>query len=184
MGGMSRVLLIDDSPHARRMGERILNEEGFEVVTITDGIEALGRLGELDPDVVIADVFVPRKSGYELCQVLKSSDRHRHVRVVLTSGMLEAFDEAEAARVRADAVLKKPFEASVVLDLVRRLARESQEDRERASQPPPVAVATAASGPLRVDEERVRAAVVVALDAAMPVLVDEITRKVLLALGK
>ena len=58
---MTRILLADDSPHAQRMGERILREEGFEVVTVTDGQTALMRLADVDPDVVFADVSLPRR---------------------------------------------------------------------------------------------------------------------------
>jgi len=57
---MSRILLADDSPHAQRMGERILREEGFEVVTVTDGETALIRLPDVDPDLIMADVFLPQ----------------------------------------------------------------------------------------------------------------------------
>src|SRR5919206_3064684 len=112
---MTRILLADDSPHAQRMGERILREEGFEVVTVTDGQTALMRLADVDPDVVFADVSLPRRTGYEICREIKNTPRHRHIRVVLTAGLLEHFDDAQAVAVRGDAVLKKPFEASAVV---------------------------------------------------------------------
>ena len=70
---MTRILLADDSPHAQRMGERILREEGFEVVTVTDGQTALMRLADVDPDVVFADVSLPRKSGYDICREIEAS---------------------------------------------------------------------------------------------------------------
>src|SRR5688500_10429028 len=104
---MTRILLADDSPHAQRMGERILREEGFEVVTVTDGQTALMRLADVDPDVVFADISLPGRSGYDICREIKTNPRHRHVRVVLTAGLLEHFDDARAVSSRADAVLKK-----------------------------------------------------------------------------
>lgn len=198
---MSRILLADDSPHAQRMGERILREEGFEVVTVTDGETALIRLKDVDPDVVLADVFLPGHSGYEICQYVKSHARHRHARVVLLAGLLEPVDEAAASRVGADAVLKKPFEASAVVALVRPLAEAAQAAREARVEPAagetpqaePVAEpekAAAETEPetapetVAVDPERVRAAVTVALDRAMPAMIDEITERVLMALGQ
>ena len=63
---MSRILLADDSPHAQRMGERILRDEGYEVVSITDGDTVLVRLADVDPDVILADVFLPSASGIEI----------------------------------------------------------------------------------------------------------------------
>ena len=197
---MSRILLADNSPHAQRMGERILREEGFEVVTVTDGQTALLRLADVDPDVVFADVALPRKSGYEICREIKADPRRRHVRVVLTASLLEHFDEGRAVAVHCDAVLKKPFEASAILRAVAPLAEAAARDRiERApaSVPapdevvpvrivadpiPPVEPAEQAA--VAVDPERVRAAVTLALDAAMPAMVDKITEQVLVALGR
>ncbi len=238
-----RVLLADDSPHAQRMGERILREEGFEVVTVTDGDTALIRLVDVDPDVVLADVLLPHKSGYEICDFVKQSPKHRHARVVLLAGLLEPVDEAEAARVKADAVLKKPLEASAVLATVKPLAAAAYADRadggaaaqgarrpvrvagsilglsnlpvaprltpkpmppESAALPKsvlervpeklaarvaaePAAAAAAVEPPKAVaapDPELVRAAVTVALDRAMPALIDEITSRVLESLRR
>src|SRR5450631_217168 len=126
---MSRILLVDDSPHAQRMGERILSEEGYEVVTVSNADSALIRLEDVDPDVVLADVVMPGRTGYDICQYLKMSPRHRHVRVILTAGVLEALDEAHAKRVEADGILRKPFEASALTGAVRPLAEAAVKDR-------------------------------------------------------
>ena len=170
---MSRILLADDSPHAQRMGERILREEGYEVVSVTDGETALLRLPDVDPDLVLLDVFLPLKSGLDLCRFIKNHPRHRHARVVLTAGLLEPFDEAEAMGAGCDAILRKPFEASLVLETIQPLIAGAQAAREAVA---------AAAPPLEIDAERVRAAVTVALDAAMPAMIDEITERVLIAL--
>jgi len=168
---MSRILLADDSPHAQRMGERILREEGFEVVTVTDGETALIRLADVDPDIVMADVFLPQKSGYEICRYIKNHPKHGHARVILLAGLLEPLDDNEVSRVKADAVLKKPFEASAVIETVKLLAEAAAAAREAA---PPA--------PLEADPDRVRAAITLALDQATPALIDEITARVLIAL--
>ncbi|MCC6367189.1 MAG: response regulator [Bryobacterales bacterium] len=179
---MSRVLLADDSPHAQRMGERILRDEGFEVVSVTDGETALVRLLDVDPDVIVADAFLPRRSGFDICREVKANPNLRHVRIVLTAGVLEPVDEAEAARAGSDAFLKKPFEASLMLDTLKPLLEAARQARDFA------AVVheeeDAALEPLEVDEERVRAAVTIALDTAMPAIIEEITRQVVRALKK
>jgi CheY-like chemotaxis protein len=211
---MSRILLADDSPHAQRMGERILREEGFEVVTVTDGNTALMRLSDVDPDVVFADVSLPNRSGYEICREVKGNPRHQHVRVVLTAGLLEPFDEAQAVAVRCDGILKKPFESSVVLETIKPLIEAAKAAKKDFIAPPetvavgvekqavtrPARVAPAAAVPVRVvaqpiepsppppaaptiEMDRVRAAVTLALDAALPKMIDEITERVLIALG-
>ena len=184
----TRVLLADDSPHAQRMGERILREEGFEVVTVTDGDTAMLRLDDVRPDVVLVDVFLPIRSGYDICRFIKNSPDHRHAGVVLIAGLLEPVDEEEARRAGADAVLKKPFEASVVLETLRPLVDRARFARGLFSETIPTTSVEEVkpAGPLpapAIDPDRVRAAVTVALDRSLPTLVQEITEKVLIALG-
>src|SRR5580700_5655513 len=140
---MSRILLADDSPHAQRMGERILREEGFEVVSLTDGNAAMLRLADVDPDLILADVFLPGKSGFELCRHVKSQPRFKHVRVVLTAGLLEPFDEDEAKRAGCDGILKKPFEASKVVSTIDPLVRDAQQARTPFTESLVVAAAAA-----------------------------------------
>lgn len=212
---MSRILLADDSPHAQRMGERILRDEGFEVVSLTDGNAAMARLADVDPDLILADVFLPGKSGFELCRYVKAEPRFQHVRVVLTSGLLEPFDEDEAKRAGCDGILKKPFEPPKVVATIGPLVKDAQLARSLSPEPaataPPLAMAAAAPGPSKppemvrpleaapmriqeptppqsvaaeIDSERVRAAVTLALDAAFPAIIEEITERVLIALGQ
>ena len=188
---MSRILLADDSPHAQRMGERILREEGFEVVSLTDGDTALLRLDDVDPDLILADVFLPGKSGLDLCRHVKTDPTRRHVRVVLTAGLLEPFDEDEATRAGCDAILKKPFEASKVLEIIQPLVKEAQLARglfaealaSAAALPPKEPAPPPAPPQPEIDPERVRAANTLALDAALPAMIQEITERVLIALG-
>ncbi|MBN9658861.1 MAG: response regulator [Acidobacteria bacterium] len=190
MSSPVRVLLADDSPHAQRMGERILREEGYEVVTITEGDTVLVRLEDVDPDLVLADVFLPQKSGYEICRYIKSSEKHRHAGVVLIAGLLEPVDEEEARRAGCDAVLKKPFEASVVLETIKPLIDKARFARGLFSDtvpppPPPEEPVTVVVVPPRpeLDPEAIRAAVTIALDRSLPAIVEEITGKILIALG-
>src|SRR5580698_9378541 len=184
---MSRILLVDDSPHAQRIGESILSGEGFEVVTVSNADTALVRIEDVDPDIVIADTVMPGRTGYDICQYLKMSPRHRHVRVILTAGVLEPIDEAQALHVRADGSLKKPFEATALLAAVRQLAEAAAS--ERSKEPTGAGGAAAPSPPASstpfvavVDAEQVRAAVVVALDASMDAIAEEISRRVVVAL--
>lgn len=175
------------------MGERILREEGFEVVSLTDGDAAMLRLPDVDPDVILADVFLPGKSGFDLCRYVKSEPRFKHVRVVLTAGLLEPFDEEEARRAGCDAILKKPFEASKLVTTIDPLVKEAQlarglfADIIGSATPETAAPAEPPQPPEppppEIDPERVRAAITLALDAALPAMIQEITERVLIALG-
>jgi CheY-like chemotaxis protein len=173
---MSRILLADDSPHAQRMGERILRDEGHEVITVSDGLVAMLRLKDAQPDFIIADISMPEVSGYELCEYVKNNGG---APVFLTAGAVEPVDESEVARVRADGVFKKPFEASLLLEAIGRFAVKPK----AADTPPQPNGAALARSVVVLDPEQVRAAVTVALDGALPVLVDEISAKVLAALA-
>jgi CheY-like chemotaxis protein len=185
---VSRILLADDSPHAQRMGERILREEGFEVVSVTDGDTALLRLADVDPDVILADVFLPGRSGFDLCREVKSRQNLRHARVVLTAGLLEPFDENEGRLAGCDAIIKKPFEATVVMETIKPLVEAAQFARglfgeQQPEKPLPAAAFTPPPSPAELDPERVRAAITIALDRALPAMIEEITERVLVALG-
>jgi len=193
---MSRILLVDDSPHAQRMGERILSDEGFEVVTVTTAESALIRLDDVDPDVVVADTVMPGRNGFDICYYLKISPRHRHVRVILTAGVLDTLDEAQVQRVEADTTLRKPFEASALLAAVKPLAEaamaaralrdlaDGTQDRSSAgAEARAPGVPKSAPFVALVDAEQVRAAVTVALDAAMASMVEEISQRVVTALA-
>jgi CheY-like chemotaxis protein len=190
---MSRILLVDDSPHAQRIGERILVDEGFEVVTVSTADSALVRLEDADPDVLVCKGLLPGRNGYDICRFVKMSPRHRHVRVVLTSGVTESLDPGEVERSGADGTLKKPFEASALLAAVRPLAEAAQRDRGA----PPGSSTVGGSAPALakspdpkltapmiavIDPEQVRAAVTVALDASMAAMTEELTTRVLAAL--
>ena len=186
---MTRILLVDASPHAQRMGERILTDEGYEVVAVSNADSALIRLDDVDPDVVLADTVMPGRTGYEICQYLKMSPRHRHVRVILTAGVLEPLDDERVTRVGADGVLRKPFEATALLAAVKPLAVAAVAARDRSGQPEGPRGLDKASGPAPaapfvavVDAEQVKAAVTVALDASMEAIVEQISRHVLHAL--
>jgi CheY-like chemotaxis protein len=184
---MSRILLVDDSPHAQRMGERILSDEGYEVVAVSNADSALVRMEDVDPDVVLADAVMPGRNGYDICQYIKMNPRYRRVRVILTAGAQEPFDEARAKLVESDGALKKPFEASVLLALVKALAEAAAREQERgpgAGGRGPGMAPSAVAAPFVavVDSEQVRAAVTVALDAAMENMVGEIASRVFAAL--
>jgi hypothetical protein len=138
--------------------------------------------------VVVADAVMPGRTGYDICHYLRMSPRHRHVRVILTSGAQEPIDEARAQLVQADGALQKPFEASVLLAAVKPLAEAAAAARGPGAGGQGLGAGRQGATPLAapfvavVDGEQVRAAVTLALDAAMGSMVDEIARRVLAAL--
>ena len=192
---MNRILLADHSPHAQRMGERILRDEGYEVATVTDGETVLLRMKDLAPDLVLADISLPNRNGYEVCEYVKTSGKYPHTRVILTAGPVTAFDEARAQSAGSDGFVRKPFEASVLLGTVQPLVEKpdspvgakTEVKREAAVKTTPVPAApapvvAAPPPPKPIDREQVRAAVILALEASMITIIENITDKVVVAL--
>ncbi len=129
---MSLILIADDNPHAHRMGRQILNQEGYEVATTSDGDETLQYLTEHHPDLVLADTRMPGPSGFEVCRRIKRHPKLSNIKVVLLAGPLEPFDPAQAESVGSDGVLHKPLDAYSLIDTVKSLIGEARPQRVSA----------------------------------------------------
>ena len=116
-----KILLADDSVTAQSMGRRILTDAGYEVVTVSNGSAALKKIVECRPDLIVLDVYMPGYGGLEVCQRLKEARETARIPVLLSVGKLEPFKPEEARRVRADAYIVKPFEASELLTALTKL---------------------------------------------------------------
>ena len=106
-----KLLLADDSVTIQKVIDLTFADEGVRVVAFNNGQEAIDHLEELAPDIVLADVFMPGKTGYEVCEYVKENEKLKHIPVMLLVGSFEPFDEAEARRVGADDILTKPFQS-------------------------------------------------------------------------
>lgn len=119
---MARLILIaDDSPIIQRKAQRILQDAGFEVQTVSNGVAAVKKLPALQPALVLADVSMPGKDGYEVCEFVKTSASLLHVPVLLVGSDLEPYDEQRGERVRADGIIKKPFTPQELIAVVTRV---------------------------------------------------------------
>ncbi len=169
---MSRILLADDSPQALRLAEQILTSQGIEVVSVTDGATAMRRLADVDPDLLITDVFLPTRNAFDIARYLKSQPQYKRLPIIFAAAPVDKFDEQDARNAGADVILRKPFEASALLGAVQPLLQQSLEARKDGKE--------TAGG---LDRHTIRAAVTLALDAAMPALIEELTDRVVLALA-
>lgn len=106
-----KLLVADDSPYYRTVIGLTFTDEGMEVTTVGDGRQALESVEQSIPDVILASVSMSELSGYELCRLIKQSERFGHIPVMLLAGLHEQFDQAEASRVGADDVVAKPFKS-------------------------------------------------------------------------
>jgi len=151
-----KILLADDSVTAQNMGKKILSEAGHEVVTVSNGAAAAKKIAEIKPELVLLDVFMPGYSGLELCERLRNAAETSKMPVLLTVGRMEPYNAQDGARVKADGVIVKPFEATDLTAAVDRIAEKVKPSKAAADsargmkvveKQPDVAVANAATGP-------------------------------------
>src|SRR5262244_729941 len=110
-GGRSvaKILVADDNSNIQKMVGLALKDQGIDVVAVGNGEAAVRKISDVKPDLVLADVFMPVRNGYEVCKYVKDDSALSHIPVILLVGAFDPLDEQEAQRVGADGVLKKPF---------------------------------------------------------------------------
>src|SRR5579872_6340494 len=137
---VSRILVADDNSNIQKMVALALKDEGIDVVAVGNGDAAIRKIPDLRPDLVLADIFMPVRNGYEVCEFVKSDSRYMNTPVVLLVGAFDPLDEQETQRVRADGVLKKPFvPPDPLINMVKALLAKSN-----GQKPVPVMAATPA----------------------------------------
>ena len=119
------LLLADDSVTIQRVIELTFADEDVTVVAVSDGDQAIERLDASPPDIVLADIGMPGKNGYEVAQYIRQTPRLAHIPVVLLTGAFEPVDQARAAEAGCDGVLAKPFEPQLVIGRVKELLARS-----------------------------------------------------------
>ncbi|MBL4763310.1 MAG: response regulator [Gammaproteobacteria bacterium] len=111
-------MVIDDSKTIRRSAEVLLKKEGCEVVTATDGFEALAKIAEHEPDIIFVDIMMPRLDGYQTCALIKNNRLFKSIPVVMLSSKDSIFDRARGRVVGSEQYLTKPFTKDDLLDAI------------------------------------------------------------------
>jgi CheY-like chemotaxis protein len=124
-------LLADDSVTIQRVVELTFSGEDVQVVTVGDGEQAIARIPVELPDIVLADIGMPKRSGYDVAAFVKGRSDLSHIPVLLLAGAFEPVDENRAQQVHSDGVLVKPFEPQQVISRVRDLIESSRTTSRR-----------------------------------------------------
>lgn len=124
---MPKILVADDSIAVRKVAERLLMEAGLGVTLAANGEEALACLAKEQPDVIVSDVIMPDKSGYEVCAFVRGHALLATTPVLLISGIVNDEVNKQAESCRANGVLKKPFQGTSLKDRVLELLTKRQE---------------------------------------------------------
>ena len=115
-----KVMVIDDSKTIRRTAETLLKKEGCEVITATDGFEALAKIADHRPQIIFVDIMMPRLDGYQTCALIKHNEAFRQTPVIMLSSKDGLFDRARGRIVGSEQYLTKPFTREELLGAIRR----------------------------------------------------------------
>ena len=138
LGGImpKTLLLADDSVTIQKVVGISLANEDIELVTVENGDDAIAKATEVRPDIVLADIVMPGKNGYEVCEAIKTDPQIASVPVLLLTGTFEAFDNERAREVGADGHITKPFEAQALVDQVNQLLAKATPISAEVVEPP------------------------------------------------
>ncbi len=117
----TRILLADDSVTIQKVVELTFSDKDYEVFTVGDGDSAITKAREVKPDVILLDVIMPGKDGYEACSILKQDEALKDTPILLLTGTFDVFDTEKSKRVGADGYIIKPFESQELIGRIRRL---------------------------------------------------------------
>ena len=115
------ILLADDSLTIQKVVELTFADTPYNVVAVSSGDELLEKVSDINPELIICDIIMPGRDGYDVCQDIKSSPDTLHIPVILLSGTFEPLDRDRALAVGCSEILTKPFEARKLIDTVERL---------------------------------------------------------------
>ncbi len=130
-----KLLLADDSITIQKVVELVLAEEDFEIKSVSNGEDALNILSSFKPDIVLADIEMPKVNGYQLCDRIKKDPELSHVPVILLAGAFEPIDDELASEVRADDSVIKPFESQELISKINAVLTMSAADEEAQAVP-------------------------------------------------
>lgn len=127
---MAKILVADDNSNVQKTVALALADLGVEVIAVNNGEAAVRKIPDVFPDLVLADIFMPVRNGYEVCEFVKKDSRFSRIPVVLLVGAFDPLDEREAQRVSADGILKKPFvPPEPLITMVKTLLERSASER-------------------------------------------------------
>src|SRR3990170_7798812 len=115
------ILLADDSITIQKVIELTFSDEDFNLHTVGNGQKAIDEIRTVKPDIVLCDIIMPEKNGYEVCEFIKSSQDLKHIPVLLLTGAFEPFDQERARAAGCDGFLAKPFEPQTLISKVKEL---------------------------------------------------------------
>lgn len=126
----AKILAVDDEKHIVRLVQINLQKEGYEVITASNGQEALDRIAADKPDLVIMDVMMPQMDGFEALKTLKSQPETVNLPVIMLTAKAQDADVFEGWKSGADLYLTKPFNPSELMSFVKRILQDRDKNND------------------------------------------------------
>jgi len=115
-----KILIVEDSRNISLMVKMCLEKYGYEVISVYDGVEAVEKVFNIHPDLVLLDVVIPRMNGYLVAQTIKQNDDTRHIPVIMMSAKAQMDDINNALKLGAEDYLVKPFSPDTLIEKIRK----------------------------------------------------------------
>ncbi len=116
-----KILIVDDEPNIVISLEFLMKKEGFAVAVANDGDEALALVASFNPDLVLLDVMMPKKSGFEVCEALRADPQYAELKIVMLTAKGRDTEMAKGLAIGADAYVTKPFSTRELVDKVKEM---------------------------------------------------------------
>jgi len=113
-----KVMVIDDSNTIRRTAEALLKKAGYDVLTASDGFEAMSLITDNRPDIIFVDIMMPRLDGYQTCQLIKNNKKFRDTPVIMLSSKDGLFDRARGRIAGSEEHVNKPFTQEELIEVI------------------------------------------------------------------
>ena len=120
-----KILVVDDEPNIVLSLEFLMKQAGFQVRTASDGEAGLAAIAVEQPDLVLLDVMMPRKNGYEVCQAIRANPAWKNIRIIMLTAKGREVEREKGMALGADDYITKPFSTQEVVERVRELLNEA-----------------------------------------------------------
>ncbi|RMF58812.1 MAG: response regulator [Calditrichaeota bacterium] len=123
-----KILIVDDEPNIVISLEFLMNQGGYEIEVARDGKQAVEALDKFQPDLVLLDVMLPYKDGFEICQMIRENPKWKHIKIVMLTAKGREMDINKGLALGADAYITKPFSTKELLEKVQEILNNSSND--------------------------------------------------------
>lgn len=115
-----KILVIDDEKELLVLITKRLQDAGFEVITADNGMEGMEKARNLNPDLILLDILMPKMDGYEVCRLLKFDDKYKSIPIIILTAKTQESDKCTGSKVGADGYITKPFDVQPLIKLIKK----------------------------------------------------------------